>query len=113
MLTNICSGNSQQTKVVIQSGAIPVLIRLLSSSPELAEQCVWALGNIAADSPECRKMLLNAGMIKGLVKLMSSDRMTMLKNVSWTMSNLCNGVPEEVCFNALFCRFCSFDCVTW
>ena len=101
MLTNILSGTSDQTQAVIECNAVPALVHVLSpaSSEDVRQQAAWALGNIAGDGPVCRDLVLAAGALAPLLGLLDdNNKLSMLRNATWALSNFNRGKPRP-CFD--------------
>jgi len=93
-LTNIASGTSEHARVVIDYGAVPIFVRLMAHpSGDVREQSMWALGNIAGDSCRCRDLVLSYNALTVLLQQcqMEGAPLTLLRNATWTISNLCRG----------------------
>lgn len=120
VLTNIASGCALHTRGLIEGGAVEALLMVLESShiadePELCDQCLWALGNIAGDGDVAvRDRLLSEGVIGILGMLFgqmpeyhwdTQNRMNVLRTMTWLMSSLCRGSPAP----ALELVDCCFD----
>ncbi|KAL2957652.1 hypothetical protein AAZX31_18G161200 [Glycine max] len=98
VLTNIASGTSQHKRAVVDHGAVPKLVKLLSPTnnyDDVREQAVWVLGNIAFDSPCYSDLILNEHALLPLLSLLNppSPILSMLRITTWTLSNLVRGKP--------------------
>ena len=93
-LTNIAS--SDRTEVVVEYQAVPFLVQLmLHTNPEIREQCAWCLGNVAGDGSRLRDVVLHHGAIGPIItNLQNPANLSLLRNCTWTLSNLCRGKPQ-------------------
>ena len=95
-MTNIASGTSTQVHSIVDKGGIPVFIKtLFSKLPDIAEQAIWAIGNIAGDSTSYRDLILKAGGIPPLIKILANPdlKLASIKVGTWALSNCCRGKP--------------------
>lgn len=95
-LTNMVSGTSAQCAEVVGHGLIPRMVELLSlDNLDVKEQAIWALGNIAGDSTQMRDTVNDAGAAVALSELFLGEmpNLSMVRNGTWAISNLCRGKP--------------------
>ena len=66
---------------------------LESEEEEIAEQAIWAIGNIAGDNSTFRDEILKFG-VGNLAKIgLKTKNPSVFKNVTWSLSNLSRGKP--------------------
>ncbi|CAH1452158.1 unnamed protein product [Lactuca virosa] len=94
-LTNIAAGKPEETKALVPT--LPLLIAHLGDKSSLcvAEQCAWALGNVAGESEELRDLLLSQGALIPLARMIFPDKGTTVRTASWALSNLIKGPHPE------------------
>lgn len=126
-LANIASGLSEHTRTLIEHGAVPLLVQLLSSGSEeikeqvksspisrktivymdvlladnfvvsCIEQAMWALSNIAGDSPSARDDVFDHGALSPLLSILWSPtciaKNSAWKIANWAFSNFCVRKP--------------------
>ncbi|CAG8537089.1 23505_t:CDS:1 [Cetraspora pellucida] len=93
ILSNISSGSTEQIKAVIDAGALPVFNELLSDASDmrLQDHILWALGNIAIDSPQFRQLVLREGNLGELCQHILDANIqpcSVLRTMSWTLSSI-------------------------
>jgi hypothetical protein len=99
-LTNIAGGTPFQASCIVNTpGAVASLVRLIGSAdPEVCDQAVWAVGNIAGDFLAHRDLLIKHGVfaqLRGVITRVDTIGMplTLRLNVTRTILNLCRGKP--------------------
>ncbi|KAJ9181611.1 hypothetical protein P3X46_009726 [Hevea brasiliensis] len=94
-LTNIAAGKPEETKALLP--ALPLLIAHLGekSSLPVAEQCAWALGNVAGEGEDLRNVLLAQGALLPIARMMLPNKGSTVRTAAWALSNLIKGPDSK------------------
>lgn len=112
-LTNVAVGTSDVVKAIIP--AAPILIAYINQGDHgwmMAEQSAWAVGNMAEEDVEYRRILIANGAVKPLIRLFTkasarnfgstksksvdTDALAAGETAAWALSILFKGQGEEV-----------------
>lgn len=95
-LTNLLSGTTAQTAFLVKKNIVPIFVEVaLSAYPQIAEQAVWGIGNVAADCLEFRQLLVQAGAIPALCTAFDRAEGYLQGFITWAFSNICKNSPEH------------------
>lgn len=97
ILTNLATGETRQTRFIVESKAVEGLVNLLMSGYEgVQEKAAWALGNIAGDCSDFRDHVLKMGVADAIVFVLKSsqENLPLMQTTSWLLSILCKDVRE-------------------
>ena len=89
-IANLCMGTSQQLDFLIQKNIIPLLLEVSRSKyPQISEQALWGLGNIACDSPATRRKIISSDAMAALREIYERGAQNLCKLVCWIFSSVC------------------------
>lgn len=94
-MTNLAGGEIRHCASLLAAGCHKTLIRLVRANGKVAEQALWALGNVTATSLEARDEVLENGIVDKLLEILERPVATgtVLEHVCWIISNVWKGEP--------------------
>lgn len=94
VIANLTSGPAHQCESFLKHKVIGVLSHLVKSQNEdVAENCVFALANLASDNDRIRQILVEEKFVDHLLSLAArfEHQTQKLKTAVWALGNICRG----------------------
>jgi hypothetical protein len=89
---NIVTGDDVQTQVIINCGALPALLSLLSSTKDgIRKEACWTISNITAGNSTQIQSVIDANIIPPLIHLLQNGDFKTRKEACWAISNATSG----------------------
>jgi hypothetical protein len=73
IVSNVATGGPEDVTALMQYDIIPLLAAfLVENKPGIADQAIWAVGNLAGDSPVYRDQLIDAGGVDAIIHFINN-----------------------------------------
>ena len=93
---NIVTGDDIQTQVIINCGALPCLLQLLSAPKEsIRKEACWTISNITAGNRQQIQAVIDANIFPVLIEIQSKAEFKTRKEAAWAITNASSGGTAE------------------
>lgn len=95
---NIVTGDDIQTQVILNSGALPHILHLLSSEKEsIRKEASWTISNITAGNRQQIQAVIDANIFPILIHILKNDEFKTRKEAAWSITNATSsGTAEQI-----------------
>lgn len=95
---NIVTGDDVQTQVILNSGALPHILHLLSSEKEsIRKEASWTISNITAGNRQQIQAVIDSQIFPVLIHILKNDEFKTRKEAAWSITNATSsGTAEQI-----------------